>query len=169
MAAHVLHIGTDDCHRLTVLRSVGYEVEECTSLVQLAEALESAPDPVAVILSESESFPPEEAVSLSRKRSAAPVIFFRRANTAANEDEFDLVIPPLTAPEKWLTEVDNLMGRSREVQAQARVISEHSKSLIKEAGLARRGSERERERSVHERTRNAHAETSDLWRFPRAR
>src|SRR5215472_12463406 len=36
MIAKVVHFGTDDCHRLMVLRSAGYLVEDCACLEQLS-------------------------------------------------------------------------------------------------------------------------------------
>lgn len=161
MAAHVLHIGMDDCHRVAVLRSVGYRVEECASLVQLATALDGAD---AVFLTESDGVPVEKAVSLARQRSAVPVIMFRRTSQGESEQEFDLVIPPLTSPDKWLREVSSLLEWSRTVRDQARVIADQARALRKETSALRMDSERERDRSVRERMRNSR--TSDDWKSP---
>ncbi len=164
MAAHVLHLGVDDCHRVAVLRSVGYRVDECGSLLQLAKALERANGADAVFLTESDGISPEQAISLARERSAAPVILFCRSTYGANEDEFDLVIPPLTSPEKWLQDVGSLVEWSRMVRVQAQAITEQSRSLRMETSLVRRYSERERERSLRERARNSNANASDPWK-----
>ncbi len=166
MAAHVLHIGMDDCHRVDILRSAGYKVDECASLHHFAMALEVAQQADAVILTESENIPPEQAFHLTRERSTAPVIFFRSTNRAAIEDEFDLVIPPLTAPEKWLKDVNSLLEWSRTLRAQSLSIVEQSRSLRKESATLRRNSERVRERSVIERARNSGVEASDAWKSP---
>ena len=68
MDAHVLHIGADDCHRVAVLRSVGYQVDECLSLPQLASALERRKGVDAVFLTESDGYSHEDAISLARQR-----------------------------------------------------------------------------------------------------
>src|ERR1700722_6020428 len=97
MATHILHIGTDDCHRAAVLQSAGYDVEEYVSMQQLAAALDEAPGADAVILSESESLAPEVVVRLVRGCSAAPTIYFSQSNRrVVNPEYFDLVVPPLT-------------------------------------------------------------------------
>jgi hypothetical protein len=137
MAAHVLHIGMDDCHRVAVLRSVGYRVEECDSLVQLATALDRTNGADAVFLTESDSIPQEKAVSLARERSAVPVILFRRSTPGEGEQQFDLVIPPLTSPEKWLREVSILLEWSRMVRDQARPITDQARPPRKEATALR--------------------------------
>jgi hypothetical protein len=168
MAAHVLHIGTDDCHRVAVLRSVGYKVDECASLQQLATALDGARDADALILAESDDIAPEQAIQLARDRCEAPLIFFRRTGQGASEDEFDLVIPPLTSPERWVKEVGGFLERSRMLRDQTQVISEQSRLLQKETRILRQDSERERERSVRERKRNSDADATDPWKFPGA-
>ncbi len=166
MAAHVLHIGMDDCHRVAVLRSVGYRVDECASLPQLATALEAANGADAVFLTESDGISPEQAISLARERSSAPIILFRRSTYGMSEDEFDLVIEPLTAPEEWLNDVGSVLEWSRMVRAEAQVITDRSQSLRKETSVLRRDSQRERERSLRERTRNSDANASDPWKSP---
>ena len=166
MAAHVLHIGMDDCHRVAVLRSVGYRVDECASLLQLATALEGPKGADAVFLTESDSIPPEQAISLAREHSEAPVILFRRSTYGTSDDDFDLVIPPLTAPEKWLQEVRSLLDWSRMGRVQAQAITDQSRTLRKETSMVRRDSERERGRAQRERARNSEARASDPWTPP---
>jgi hypothetical protein len=154
----------DDCHRVAVLRSVGYRVEECSSLLQLATALDRTNGADAVFLTESDSIPPEKAVSLARERSAAPVILFRRTTKGESEQEFDLVIPPLTSPEKWLREVSSLLEWSRMVRDQARVMADQARTPRKQTTALRMDSENERDRSVRQRLRSSGA--SDPWKSP---
>ncbi len=154
----------DECHRVAVLRSVGYRVEECASLLQLAKALDQPNGADAVFLTESDSIPPEKAFLLARERSGAPVIFFRRTTQEDSEQEFDLVIPPLTSPEKWLREVSSLLEWSRMVRDQARVIADQARTLRKQTTALRMDSERERDRSVRQRLRNSDA--PDPWKSP---
>jgi hypothetical protein len=163
LAAHVLHIGMDDCHRVEVLRSVGYRVDEVASLPQLAAALSKTGAPLAVVLTETEAIPPAQAVSIAREHSAAPVIFFPKSNYGVSEDEFDLVIQPLTSPEKWLQDVSRLLEWSRVVRADAKALTNQSRSLRKQTSILRNESEQERKRSVRERTRNSGLNPSDPW------
>jgi hypothetical protein len=165
MAAHVLHIGMDDCHRVAVLRSAGYRVDECYSLLQLATALERTQDAVAVILTESENISPEQAVALARGSSGLPVIFFRKSNGETTEGQFDLVIHPLTAPGKWLEEVDNLLQWSRE-RGSSQTFDEGVSPGMAAGGL-RRPPQRERELSVRERARISGADPADPWNSSR--
>jgi hypothetical protein len=113
MEAHVLHIGVDDCHRVAVLRSVGYRVDECATLPQLAKALERTKGADAVFMSESDGIPQEKAISLARAHTAAPLILFQNSNQEISYQQLDLVIEPLTAPGKWLQEVRNLLEWNR--------------------------------------------------------
>jgi hypothetical protein len=156
----------DDCHRVAVLRSVGYRVDECASLVQLATALERANGADAVFLTESDNISSEKAISLARERSTAPVVLFSRSAQGEEEYEFDLVIPPLTSPEKWLREVGSLLEWSQVVRDQARAITKQARTLRRETSALRMDSLRERERSVRERTRNSGADASDPWQTP---
>jgi hypothetical protein len=118
MDAHVLHIGADDCHRVAVLRSVGYLVDECLSLPQLANALERENGVDAVFLTESDGFAHEQATQLARQRSA-PVILFLRSNDGGSARQVDLVVEPLTPPSKWLRDVKALLEWGRGIRAQS--------------------------------------------------
>jgi hypothetical protein len=138
-------------------------VDEVASLPQLAAALKQTEDAQAVFLTESDAIPPEQAVTIAREHRVVPVIFFPKSNYGVSEDEFDLVIQPLTAPEKWLQDVSRLLEWSRTVRADSLAITDLSRSLRKEAVLVRRDSERERERSVRERARNSGLNPSDQW------
>src|SRR5215469_5795931 len=102
MIARVIHFGPDDCHRLMVLRSAGYVVEICQSLVQLENRLQLGAAPDAVILSDSDRTCPQEAMAVARSFTSNPVILFRDTNMAYEDSGFDLIVPCLTAPEVWL-------------------------------------------------------------------
>lgn len=159
MAAHILHIGMDDCHRATVLQSAGYGVEEYASLQQLADALDEMPGADAVILSETENIVPEIVIRLVRGRSAAPAIFFCRSNCTVNAEHFDLVIPPLTPPEKWLEQVSSLLERPRVARAQGTSLADQAGLAALNKNFVRRPPVRERELSVRERTRSSGADS----------
>lgn len=128
MDAHVLHIGADDCHRVAVLRSVGYLVDECVSLPQLAATLQRGRNVDAVFLTESDSFSNEQAVFLARQ-CPAPVILFQRSNDENPARQFDLVVEPLTSPSTWLRDVSALLEWSRGVRAKAKMPPEPSRLL----------------------------------------
>ena len=153
MEGHVLHIGVDDCHRVAVLRSVGYRVDECGSLPQLARALERTKGAVAVFMTESDGLSPEKAISLARERSAAPVILFQSSNQETNDRAFDLVIPPLTSPDRWLREVGALLDGSRGMRRNSSPLTPQSGPAGK-ARIPRRGLDR---------PTDSEASLSDLW------
>ena len=112
MPARVVHFGPDDCHRLTVLRSAGYTVEDCRSLLQLRVTLETGDVPDAVLMSD-DGVSPEEAVAIARTHSSNPVILFRSTNMDYEDCGFDLVVPCLTSPEIWLNDVDAVIEKRR--------------------------------------------------------
>jgi hypothetical protein len=115
MPGKVIHFGPDDCHRLMVLQSAGYTVQDCGSLPQLRLTLESDSAPDAVLMSDGDGVSPQEAIAVARTHSSNPVILFRNTNQSYEDSGFDLVIPCLTPPEVWLTEVDALIEKRRAV------------------------------------------------------
>jgi hypothetical protein len=113
--ARIIHFGKDDCHRVSVLRSEGYAVEDCRSLRAFREALEAQPD--AVFITEREGSLQKDAVSLSRSCSTAPLVLFRRSNSDLRGESFDLVIDSLSPPTRWLMEIGELLARSGTAEA----------------------------------------------------
>lgn len=105
MAARVLHLGEDDCHRVSILESAGYRVELCKSLAQFLAALHSGTHFDALFLTEREGVSPEEVAALARSHSTAPLILFRTSNRRAPEKQFNLVVNSLDPPEQWLKQV----------------------------------------------------------------
>lgn len=154
MAARIVHIGADTCHRLAVLKNAGYAVENCGTVVQLRAALESDPPPHAVLMTESDQVAPKEAVSLARAKTAAPLILFRDTLRSYADSEFDLVVPVLSSPETWLSEIAAIIARTQELQAQSAALQAESAALRRESVLVREKSRRERQRSELERSRN---------------
>ncbi len=147
MAARVIHFGTDDCHRLTVLRTAGYVVDACTSLVQLHKALKTTVDPDAVCIAEGDGAVPEAAGNLARSHSRAPVILFQSTNLRSEDTVFDLVVPTLTPPQTWLREMEALIAESQAIRVRSRSLIENSRELREEAAVARKKSKSERARS----------------------
>lgn len=113
-SARILHFGKDDCHRLSVLRSAGYAVEDCRSLRAFREALEADGKPDAVFITEREDSLQGIAISLSKSCSLAPLVLFRRRHGDLREEGFDLVVDSLTSPARWLGEVGDLIARRRD-------------------------------------------------------
>jgi hypothetical protein len=113
MITRVIHFGPDECHRMMVLRSAGYAVEECGSLMQLLAVLASAAGVEAVVMSDTDGIPPRQAAAVVRDHSSLPVILFRNTNRAYEESGFDLVVDCLTPPETWLNDLNMIIERSR--------------------------------------------------------
>lgn len=112
MAPHVLHFGQDDCHRLAILRSTGYEIEPCATLAQLAAALRTA-HVEAIFLTENESGTLDAVIPEIRAHTSAAIILFKTTNRRTQEKLFDLVIPSLMTPEEWLESVRAVLERKR--------------------------------------------------------
>jgi hypothetical protein len=115
----LIHFGSDDCHRVNVLRSAGYSVDDCRSLRAFQEALAAERKPDAVFITEREDDPPGEVISLTKTYSAAPLVLFRRSHGDLSDGSFDLVIESLTPPKQWLQEIDELIARCPDARAQA--------------------------------------------------
>jgi hypothetical protein len=113
MSPTLLYFGFDTCHRLSVLARTGYFIENCGSLVELAAALDSGSEVTAVLMTDRGGHLPQAAIDLTRSRSSALLILFRDSNLARANSSFDLVIPSLTPPEEWLTQIADLIEQSR--------------------------------------------------------
>jgi hypothetical protein len=120
MVATVVHFGEDVCYRLPVLRSAGYAVEQCDSLEQFSTFLSSAPD--VVVLEEEPQVPLLKAISFTRARSSASLVLFRHDSATTLAEECDLIIPALTAPEEWLSEIATLLQRSCAAREDSRAL-----------------------------------------------
>jgi hypothetical protein len=110
-SVRLIHFGSDDCHRVNVLRSAGYFVDDCRSMRAFQEALTAERKPDAVFITEREDDPAGDAVSLIKTCSTAPLILFRRSHGDLSDGSFDLVIESLTPPQQWLQEIDQLIAR----------------------------------------------------------
>jgi hypothetical protein len=114
MVARIVHFGLDNCFRVALLKAAGHFVYECNSVSQLHAALIGIRQADAVVISESDGEVPYDAISLTRSTSMAPLILFRSRSAHYDESEFDLVIPELTDPNKWLSEIAHLVARRRQ-------------------------------------------------------
>lgn len=146
MAATIIHVGRDMCHRLPVLESAGYKVETCTSIIELGRALNAMPQLDAVLISEGIRGANPETVSMVRSRSSAPVILFRESQLSFSESAFDLVVPVLVPPQTWLAEIAAVIARCRSLRAETQGLGKKS-ALKRESRLARAKSSAERRRA----------------------
>lgn len=120
----VIHMGLDTCHRLPVLEQAGYSVDQCGTIPELQEVLDSEKAFEALLIPESAI--PEEVFPLARARSAVPLVLFRETQRSIAESAFDLVVPILEPPQRWLADLAALIVRSRATRA-------HSKQAIRES------------------------------------
>ena len=81
MPARVIHFGPDDCHRLMVLQSAGYAVEECEYLAQMRGQLAEGAAVDAMLVSDGDGVSLREVVAVARANSSLPVILFRNDAT----------------------------------------------------------------------------------------
>lgn len=154
MAARVIHFGQDECHRLMVLRSAGYSVEDCASLMQLRAWLATGVTADALVMSDAGGNEPEEAIALARACGALPVILFRTTNLTFEESGVDLIVPCLTPPEIWLNEVESVITKCRTLRSTSEILFEKSAELRSESADAIERSRAERARSKRECARN---------------
>lgn len=117
-AASIIHVGSDDCCRIPVLKTAGYSVTGCASTDQLHLALARIPPADALAITENLGDLPQEAVSLARATTSIPLILFRGADRYLDEANFDLVIPSLTSPKTWLTNIQRLIEECRAMRVQ---------------------------------------------------
>jgi hypothetical protein len=157
MTTRVVHIGTDQCHRVLVLESAGYEVDGCNSVEELQRAFKRVESLAAVLVSESQGAVYRDLIREVRECSDAPLVLFRetlhRFTEPDEEPLFDLEVPVLEPPEAWLPDLATLIARSRELQAQSRELRSQAQRLCGESAAAREKSWLERLRSREVRTK----------------
>jgi hypothetical protein len=151
MAASIIHFGADECCRLLILRSVGYTVNDCTSVAKLKSFLEEDGGTDAIVLSEVHAGKARQAVATTRSYTSAPLILFEGPDRLGNESEFDLVIPPLSSPEEWLQRIADTIKQSRALLAKSKLLREQSSLLVEQSAAIRLQSVSERERSARQR------------------
>jgi len=153
-AATIIHLGTDDRHRVTVLKAAGYLVNICDSFSQLHSALVAIPPADAVAVSESRNELCERAISLTRASSAVPLILFQSDISQLNEADFDLVVPTLTPPKVWIDEIKKLIEESGALRLRLEPLRQESAALQQKSALLRAESAAAREKSRRERGRS---------------
>jgi hypothetical protein len=155
VAANLVYFGVDTCHRLPVLTRAGYTVENCHSALQLEGVFDSSCPAEAVLMTDHEGKLPQDAITLTRSRSVAPLILFRDSNHSYAESAFDLVVASLTPPGQWLEQIAVLLEESRLMRTKSAVLRAESRMRQYEAILLQREAAELREETRLERTRAA--------------
>jgi hypothetical protein len=130
---------------IPVLESAGFRVNVRSSIELLIEELQRQ-DAAAVAVPEQLGLKVENLITEVRSRSSAPVILFESGLGQQLEAEFDLVIPVLTSPERWLQDIAGLINRSRTVLREAQELHAQSSALRNESRAVRRRAREEAER-----------------------
>ena len=128
MDVPIIHYGADDCHRVPVLKFAGYAVADCRSIAQLHAALQAIAEAGAVVMTGIGDLAPHRAVSIARCASTAPLVLFPEGASSLVEPEFDLVIPALTPPEQWLSDLAELIDRCFAIRGRSGEIRRQSES-----------------------------------------
>ena len=145
MDVQIIHYGVDDCHRVPVLQFAGYAISDCrSSIAQLRAVLQSTQNAGAVVMTGIEELAPQRAVSIARSISTAPLVLFPGNASGIVEPEFDLVIPALTPPEQWLSEMAELIDRCFVTRDRTRALSAQAALLRQETAQAAQKSQQER-------------------------
>lgn len=150
MAANVLHFGQELSYCFPFLRKAGYSIYCYERLLEFSQALQSGVGHDAVSLCDVEDGVSRFVVLTARAHSRAPLILFRKGTVIpfqAGEREysgiqkndgsdFDLVISAAASPWKWISDIDRLIARSREIQRETQRINEMSVLIRGEATAA---------------------------------
>jgi len=122
VAAHIIHFGTNDLHRVMILRGAGYVVQECSSARDLVELCESGTPPDLICVSEGLEMPPFEALVIARTKFVIPVVFFRSSTRLFPDFRFDREIEQLTSPAQWLSDIHGALTESRSARQSSRAV-----------------------------------------------
>lgn len=79
---------------------------------------------------------------------------FRAGGRHYSESEFDLVVPVLTSPNQWLSDIEGLIAMSRAVRNRSELLRQKSNILREEIALIKDRFLNERGRSRRELARN---------------
>ena len=130
MASRLLYFGEDICHRTAVLRSSGYIVEQCSSVMELVETLgEQAPHAVLV----SEGSVTRDLLSVTVACFRIPLVLFRHSYRNLNEAAFDLVVPVLHQPDAWLADLGRLIETYRTIRGGVQDMGQEAHALCRDA------------------------------------
>ncbi|HEX4283707.1 MAG TPA: Crp/Fnr family transcriptional regulator [Terracidiphilus sp.] len=119
MSARIIHFGDDRFNRLEPLREAGYRVDAHNTLESFRMALDSGVPCDALTITETEADRQEQAVSIARMGSDAPLIFFQDSTKLRDGAEFNLIVPLLAQPGVWLDKIAELIERGRGLRSSA--------------------------------------------------
>jgi len=111
MAPKLIYCGSDNSHRLSVLRSAGYTVENCGSASDLGSFLAPGAEILVILFSDEEKETLPEMIDTARACCSAPLAVFRHSSNIQDDIGYDLVIPNLTPPNEWLHDIASLIQR----------------------------------------------------------
>ena len=149
-ASLVLHIGEDDFHRTDVLRSAGSYVEECDSNVATTAWFKAGHRADLVCITEGPLRPAEAPLAIVKYFSTAPIVLFRTSSHNYLQKFWDLDVPSLVPPEKWLAGIEDLLALTRTNIARSAVLCAQAQRLCEETGRVRAWSRRLREERLLE-------------------
>jgi len=152
--ARVLHFGPDDCDRVQELRDVGYDVCVSHSLNQLQSQLEGPEAIHAVMVEEGNPRSTRQAATLVRRRTAAPLILFRRTEVPLNLKRFDRVYSHSEPARHWLFDTAVLVEQLRMLEAQFAFLTRRTRQLLAETKEVVRQSRAQTERPAIELERD---------------
>jgi hypothetical protein len=155
MAANIVYFGVDTCHRLPVLQRAGYSIENCSSVLQLDAVLDAGHPAEAVLMTDHDGNLPQDAITLTRSRSVAPLVLFRDSDCSYAESAFDLVIPSLTPPEQWLEQIASLLEESRALREEPELLRSGTRMRQQEAVRLQREAAELRGKTRPDRARGA--------------
>ena len=133
MAARVIHFGCDDCYRIEVLRSAGFEVRESQSIADLGIDLQRDDGLDAVFMSEDLGHDLEQAAEVARQYTQAPLVVFRRFSEPIDISKFDKVYSSLVPPWIWLRETAALIEQSRALRKESARLRHETQDVVKQS------------------------------------
>ncbi|HEU5403039.1 MAG TPA: hypothetical protein VFU86_16905 [Terriglobales bacterium] len=152
MSGVVIHFGVDSSYRLPLLQNAGFEVVDCgTSVPRFHRAVRNHEVfAVAVSHNASRELPIVEEL---RALKPVPLILFAGVDVSHGYPDFDLVIPSLTPPPNWLTQLSELLKKSKRVAEESAAIRAQSVTLRQQSAALRAKSASTRKRYLVERSR----------------
>lgn len=149
MATSVIHFGDDLCSRILVLQSAGYRVHECERIPDLESALREPSYPAAVLMGLLGQDALASAIRLVRSRpSPPPLVLFSAHGFDHKSFAIDLLVPPFTAPGRWLRWIGALIEQSRTLRTESALLRGRSALLREEAAAAGERITNERRRAA---------------------
>ena len=90
MAPKLIYCGSDNSHRLSVLRSAGYTVENCGSASDLGSFLAPGAEILVILFSDEEKETLPEMIDTARACCSAPLAVFRHSSNIQDDIGYDL-------------------------------------------------------------------------------